>query len=123
MSMNINENWYSIENINNIENIENREKIDNCIKEHEEILKSLDIQICSFKKDVYDKISILENENKALKEKIKDLEQIVNKINNENLKTLNRILETEISLERTKNSLIRKNIPFPFTPNPFDIKL
>ena len=32
----------------------------------------------------------------------------------ENLKLINRILEAEISLERTKNILVRKHISFPF---------
>ena len=36
----------------------------------------------------------------------------------ENLKLINRILEAEISLERTKNILVRKNISFPFIATP-----
>ena len=33
---------------------------------------------------------------------------ICNKISNENLKLINRLLEAEISIERTKNILLRK---------------
>ena len=35
-------------------------------------------------------------------------------IQTEHLKILNKMLETEISLERTKNLLVRNHIPFPF---------
>ena len=47
----------------------------------------------------------------ALKQKLSIIEV-------ENLKLINRILEAEISLERTKNILVRKNISFPFIATP-----
>ena len=62
------------------------------------------------------KLKDLEMYKETCKEKIKDLEIICNKISNENLKLINRVLEAEISIERTKNILLRKNISFPFTP-------
>lgn len=43
-------------------------------------------------------------------------EKQVKDLTNENLRLVNRLLEAEISLERAKNSLVRKHIPFPFTP-------
>ena len=42
------------------------------------------------------------------------LKQKFSMIEVENLKLINRILEAEISLERTKNILVRKHISFPF---------
>jgi methyl-accepting chemotaxis protein len=49
---------------------------------------------------------------------IEDLKQKFSIIEVENLKLINRILEAEISLERTKNILVRKNISFPFIATP-----
>lgn len=113
----INGNWFSIEedkeveffiNVNNDNgkngNNENENEIEKRIKE---------LDSCK------EKIKELEKRIKELdsyKEKIKELETICNKISNENLKLINRVLEAEISIERTKNILLRKNISFPFTP-------
>ena len=53
----------------------------------------------------------MSEENKNTKEKVSTIEVA-------NLKLINRILEAEISLERTKNILLRKNISFPFVATP-----
>lgn len=55
------------------------------------------------------------NDKEKMNKKIKENETLCNKIRNENLKLINRILEAEISVERTTNILLRKNISFPFT--------
>lgn len=52
---------------------------------------------------------------KKMEEKIRELENLYQDMRTENLKLVNRILEAEISLERSKNLLLRKNISFPFT--------
>jgi hypothetical protein len=49
-------------------------------------------------------------ENKRMSDHLKDM-------STENLKMMNRMLEAEISLERTKNLLVRNNIPFSFRNN------
>jgi methyl-accepting chemotaxis protein len=49
---------------------------------------------------------------------IDELKQKISIIEVANLKLINRILEAEISLERTKNILLRKNISFPFVATP-----
>jgi cell division protein FtsL len=54
------------------------------------------------------RVSDLEKENTDLKDQIKDLA-------NQNLRTINKMLEAEISLERTKNMLLRNHIPFSFS--------
>lgn len=51
-----------------------------------------------------------------IEKKISQFEKQVKDLTNENLRLVNRLLEAEISLERAKNSLVRKHIPFPFTP-------
>ena len=120
----INGNWFSIEEdkevefvnedvpiISNISNITN-------INTHNTLnANTLNLN------NTNDKIKELENRIKELElstdnsnQKIKELESLCNKITNENLKLINRILEAEISIERTKNILLRKNISFPFTP-------
>ncbi len=96
MSLKINEQWCSIESENN-ENNENNENIKNNQKIEERF------------KEMEQKIILLEKE-------IKKMESQVHTLSNENLKMVNRVLEAEISLERAKNSLVRKHIPFPFTP-------
>jgi len=73
----------------------------------EEIKKKID---SVFEEDIRMK-SIIEE----LRSKIKDNETSCNIVRNENLKLINRILEAEISVERTTNILLRKNISFPFT--------
>ena len=101
MSLKINEQWCSIEsdhNENN-ENIKNNQKIEDRFKEMEQ-------KILLLEKEMEQKILLLEKEMKSQ----------VQSLSNENLKMVNRVLEAEISLERAKNSLVRKHIPFPFTP-------
>jgi len=44
-----------------------------------------------------------------------ELKKSFHEITTEHLKTMNRLLEAEISLERTKNLLIRSHIPFSFS--------
>lgn len=81
----VNENWCHINNINN----------------HDE--KNDDAQ------------KITEKRFKFLEERIKKMEEKMQEIQTEHLKTMNKLLETEISLERTKNLLVRNHIPFPFS--------
>ena len=73
----------------------------------EELKKKIDIM---FEDDIHMK-SIIEQVNS----KVKQNETACNIVRNENLKLINRILEAEISVERTTNILLRKNISFPFT--------
>ena len=91
------------------------ERIDNCKNIHNDILKVLN----DLKKDI-ERIENNDNEIKGEIEKIytrvKTNETVCNSIKNDNLKLINRILEAEISVERTTNILLRKNISFPFTP-------
>lgn len=51
-----------------------------------------------------------------IEKKMLQFEKQVKDLTNENLRLVNRLLEAEIALERAKNSLVRKHIPFPFTP-------
>jgi septal ring factor EnvC (AmiA/AmiB activator) len=73
----------------------------------EELKKKIDTV---FEEDIRMK-SIIEE----VHSKIKQNETSCNIVRNENLKLINRILEAEISVERTTNILLRKNISFPFT--------
>jgi chromosome segregation ATPase len=73
--------------------------------------------------DLKKSIEEMENKDRELKEEIEKIgvrlktnETTCNVIRNENLKLINRILEAEISVERTTNILLRKHISFPFTP-------
>jgi hypothetical protein len=121
MSLKINEQWCSIEsdhnenndhNQNN-ENIKNNQKIEDRFKE-------MDQKIMRLEKEMEQKIILLEKEMGQkiilLEKEVKKMESQVHSLSNENLKMVNRVLEAEISLERAKNSLVRKHIPFPFTP-------
>ena len=101
MSLKINEQWCSIES-DHSENIENNQKIEDRFQEMEQ-------KFILLEKEMEQKILLLEKE-------IKKMESQVQSLSNENLKMVNRVLEAEISLERAKNSLVRKHIPFPFTP-------
>jgi len=99
MSSTINGNWFSVSEDKEVEflNLNEDEKED----------KKLDKRF----KDLEDKL----NRIYELEERVKELETTCHKIRNENLKLINRVLEAEISIERTKNILLRKNISFPFT--------
>ena len=66
---------------------------------------------------VFQKIKELDEENKKISTRLHELEIRLEKSDNENLLLRNKMLEAEVSLERTKNSLIRRNIPFPFNLN------
>lgn len=46
----------------------------------------------------------------------KKMDYIEEKLNMENLKLKNTLLEKELELERMKNALVRHKISFPFTP-------
>lgn len=100
MSSRINGNWFSVSEDKEVEflNLNEDEKED----------KKIDKRF----KDLEDKL----NRIYELEERVKELETTCHKIRNENLKLINRVLEAEISIERTKNILLRKNISFPFTP-------
>lgn len=50
-----------------------------------------------------------------LEKYVKEIENHLQYLTNNNLKLINRLLEAEISLERAKNSLVRNHIPFPFS--------
>lgn len=91
-----------------------RKRIEECENVNQSILQTL--------QDINNKIDNLSKEDEDLRKKIKDInkkvldnESTCNLIRNENLKLINRILEAEISVERTTNILLRKNISFPFT--------
>lgn len=100
----INSDWFSISNDDDKEIKENIEKS----LKYDQLLEK--------NKDLENKVKELENKLKELENKTIDLDLTCNKIRNENLKIINRVLEAEISIERTKNILLRKNISFPFTP-------
>ena len=51
-----------------------------------------------------------------IKYAIKNNEPIEEKLNVDNLKLKNTLLEKELELERMKNTLVRHKISFPFTP-------
>ena len=92
----LNENWFSID-------VE--EKMTNKINELEKNQSLL-----------LDRINELEKSMSQPLDRINVLEKSLDQLQTENLKLLNRLLETEVSIERTKNILLRKNISFPFTP-------
>ena len=134
-SLDLKSGWFSIDNssnyslsdkednIDNIDNIDKKEeitiyslkkRIEDCEKINQAILQTL--------QDINDKMDNLSREDEDLRKKIKDInkkvldnESTCNMVRNENLKLINRILEAEISVERTTNILLRKNISFPFT--------
>ncbi len=60
-------------------------------------------------REIKEKLELLTNKVSYLEDKIKIVET-------ENLKITNKLLEKELELERNKNSLLRHNIPFNFTP-------
>ena len=85
------------------------------------------------------KLEKIEKENESLKETIKEIredikviERSIEKLFTENLKLRNKVLETDnlqlqkkvseseldLERERTRNLLLRKNIPFPFVNTP-----
>lgn len=55
-------------------------------------------------------------EVRALRKEVAECQTNIQKLEAENLKMINRILEAEIAVERYKNILLRKNISFPFSP-------
>ena len=69
-------------------------------------------------KEKEERIDELEKRMMELDHRQKHLETLIHTLTNENLKMINRVLEAEIALERSKNSLIRNHIPFHFSPSP-----
>lgn len=69
-------------------------------------------------KEKDERINELEKRMMELDQRQKYLETMIHTLTNENLKMINRVLEAEIALERSKNSLIRNHIPFHFSPSP-----
>lgn len=51
-----------------------------------------------------------------MRAELSDCRMKIHHMETENLRLVNRILEAEISMERYKNLLLRKNISFPFAP-------
>ncbi len=61
------------------------------------------------------RIEELEKDNVSLRDILKEQSNEMKSIVTEHLKTMNKLLETEVSLERTKNILLRNHIPFSFS--------
>lgn len=107
---------FEVDSDNILKNIELLEKrVIMCESTNKNILESLN--------NLSKSIEEMEKRDKELKmeiekigERLKINETSCNSIKNENLKLINRILEAEISVERTTNILLRKHISFPFTP-------
>ena len=71
--------------------------------------------------DMSSKIESMSSKIESMSSTIQGMSSVIDTLKNkfsiievENLKLINRILEAEISLERTKNILVRKHISFPF---------
>jgi hypothetical protein len=129
----INSSWFSVNDneTNNNENLINIFEMDSdkIIKKIEILEKRIDIceniynDILPVLNNLRKDIEKMENNDIELKEEIlkistrlKTNETVCNSMRNDNLKLINRILEAEISVERTTNILLRKHIAFPFTP-------
>jgi chromosome segregation ATPase len=91
------------------------ETCENHNKEIREDINNIKDSIKDIKKQLEDHLSNDNDDKEKINKKIKENETLCNVIRNENLKLINRILEAEISVERTTNILLRKNISFPFT--------
>jgi hypothetical protein len=65
--------------------------------------------------DVLSKISKLEKKTEDLEKENNELKEQMKELMTQHLKTMNKMLEAEISLERTKNMLLRNHIPFSFS--------
>jgi predicted RNase H-like nuclease (RuvC/YqgF family) len=96
----INENWCDITSSDS----------DARIKKIETYVNSLEERVKHLEKIVEEHDTKRNIENKNMTDHLKDM-------STENLKMMNRMLEAEISLERTKNLLVRNNIPFSFRNN------
>jgi len=123
----------TLENINKkLENLsKNEQEVKEQVKDIKEQVKDIKEQVKDIKeqvkdikdiKDINKKLESLSKNEQEVREQVKDIhkkvinnESTCNVVRHENLKLINRILETEISLERTTNILLRKNISFPFT--------
>jgi hypothetical protein len=113
------DNDFNIFEIDSDKIIKKIEMLEKKVSNYENIYNDVFQLLNNLRKD----IEKLENENNELKERInifstrlKSNETSCNSIKNDNLKLINRILEAEISVERTTNILLRKHISFPFTP-------
>lgn len=86
------------------------EDMSSTIKSMSSTMESMSSTIESMSSKMEEMSSTMENTSSI----IDVLKQKFSMIEVENLKLINRILEAEISLERTKNILVRKHISFPF---------
>ena len=100
--LSINDNWCEIE-------YKREESKD---KQKEDMRNELKKEI---KNELKNEIDNYINKINKLEERLKKTEENIRDMQTEHLKAINKILETEISLERTKNLLVRNNIPFPFS--------
>ena len=86
------------------------EDMSSTIKSMSSTMESMSSTMESMSSKMEEMSSTIENTSSI----IDVLKQKFSMIEVENLKLINRILEAEISLERTKNILVRKHISFPF---------
>ena len=86
------------------------EEMSSTIEDMSSTIKSMSSTMESMSSKMESMSSTMENTSSI----IDVLKQKFSMIEVENLKLINRILEAEISLERTKNILVRKHISFPF---------
>lgn len=100
MSTIISENWCNIET----------NELQTRIKNLENYTETLQERIIVLEK-------IIQENNVKRENEIQKISEHLREITNEHLKTMNRMLEAEISLERTKNLLVRNHIPFSFRNN------
>lgn len=126
MSINsINTNWFSIDKEDKEYIIESNSNIDYNILELTKRIDSCENTLKSIEKtleDLKSQLDIFYKEDQETKKQLQEIQTKVkanekncNVIRNENLTLINRILQAEISVERTTNILLRKNISFPFT--------
>jgi hypothetical protein len=107
--------YFSIEGSNISEKLEILEKrIEICEDINKTILKTLEELKKNIDRVFEDDINI-KKQIDDIRACVKSNETSCNVIRNENLKLINRILEAEISIERSTNILLRKGISFPFT--------
>jgi hypothetical protein len=110
------EDWYSV----NIDKIAIKEDYQNNV--------SYTNDLCNIKQDpvnLYDKflemdekiVNVLNEVRESIEMIEKKMFYIEEKLNIDNLKLKNTLLEKELELERMKNALVRHKISFPFTPH------
>lgn len=116
--------WFSIISVEEDGKSENEEKKDYLyslqkrVEECEQVNRSILVTLDEINKkldECFKEDRDINSQLEEIKVKVRNNETSCNVIRNENLKLINRILEAEISVERTTNILLRKNISFPFT--------